>query len=541
MTAVSPLAYEQFSFTYAGTARPALREFTLALAPGEWLLVCGASGSGKSTLARAAIGLAPHFYPGATSGRVVVGGLDTRAHAVHELARRAALVFQNPQAQLFNSSVENEIAYAVESLGLPRSAMRERIAWAAEAVSITHLLGRAPHALSGGEQQRVAIAAALAVRPPLLILDEPFAHLDGAGAAQLRRTLKRIQGDGTAVMVIEHRLHDLVAEADRIAVVRDGALAVCDTPRTVLSGDLESLGVGVPYAVHLFRERGWGFVPLTAREAAEHAPGAAGLAPAVVPAAHRATPWLTLEHVSFALGGQLVLRDVTFGIARGESVALLGRNGAGKTTLLKMLMGLRRPTRGHVVVGGQNADQQSPAALAPLVGLVFQNANDQLFMPNVREEIELGARRLNRFDAAWCAEVIETLGLGGILERTPFRLSEGQKKRVAIASVLAMRPTVIALDEPTVGQDHATRQALTGLLHLLAERGHTLLIATHDLELAEVVAPRWLVLADGQIRADDTPDRIMMDEATMTAAGLAPTDRFIFERALAARETHAHV
>ncbi|MBI3733445.1 MAG: ABC transporter ATP-binding protein [Chloroflexi bacterium] len=535
MQTVSPLALQQFSFTYDGTTHPALRELNLTLERGEWLLVCGASGSGKSTLARAATGLVPHFYAGVTSGHVYVGGLDAHSHTVYELFRHAPLVFQNPQAQVFNSSVENEIAFGLESIGLPRSEMRERIAWASEAVGSGHLLTRAPHTLSGGEQQRVAIAAALALRPPLLMLDEPFAHLDGASAAQLRQQLKRIQRDGTTVLVIEHRLHDLVAEADRIAVVHQGALALCDWPHIVLAHDLERFGVGLPYAIRLFREHGWNFVPLTAREAAEHARGPMDAKPIGANARQRGASWLTLEHVSFARDGQTVLRGVTFDIARGESVALLGRNGAGKTTLLKMLSGLRRPLGGRIVVGGQDAAKQPPATLARRVGLVFQNANDQLFMPNVREEIELGARRLGIFDAAWCAAVIETLGLQHLLERSPFRLSEGEKKRVAMASVLTMRPNLIALDEPTVGQDHNTRQALIGLLQTLQARGHTLLIATHDLELAEMVAPRWLLLGEGRILADDTPDQIMLNDALMHAAGLAPTDRFVFERVLAAR------
>jgi len=537
-----PLAYRELSFQYEGATRRAVEDLTLNVERGEWLLVCGASGSGKTTLVRAAIGLVPHFYAGTMDGRVSVGGLDTRSHPVYELFRKAALVFQNPEAQLFNSSVENEIAYTLEPLGLSRPEMRERIARASHDAAVGHLLARSPHSLSGGEQQRVVLAAALALQPPMLILDEPFAHLDGESAVQLRAGLKRIRSEGTTVMVVEHRLHELVADANRIALLHQGKLALCGVPRAVLASDVGAFDVGLPFAARLFRERGWNFVPLDFSEAAEWLQRT-GLIVDWTPLAPEsmarsannagAEPVLTLEAVAFAHERIPVLTDVTFQIRRGESVALLGRNGAGKTTLLKMLIGLNRPQHGHIFVGGLNAGREPPASLARQAGLVFQNANNQLFMPSVREELEIGARRLKVFDPLWQSEVVSMLGLEPVLERTPFRLSEGEKKRVAIASVLAMRPALIALDEPTVGQDNTTRRALISLLRGLLERGHTVIVATHDLEFAEAVAPRWLVLADGRISADGQPDAIMADERVMQSAGLAMTDRFMLNRAVA--------
>jgi energy-coupling factor transport system ATP-binding protein len=544
----SPLAYRELSFQYEGVPRRAVEGLNLSVEHGEWLLVCGASGSGKTTLVRAAIGLVPHFYAGTMDGHVSVGGLDTRSHPVYELFRKAALVFQNPEAQLFNSSVENEIAYALEPLGLSRPEMRKRIARASDDAGVGHLLSRSPHSLSGGEQQRVAIAAALALQPPMLILDEPFAHLDGEAAVQLRAGLKRIRSEGTTVMVVEHRLHELVADANRIALLDQGKLALCGTPRAMLANDVEAFGVGKPFAARLFRERGWDFVPLDSSEAAEWLKRTGLLldwtlvAPDAMPRPAKnagAEPVLTLEAVAFAHEHMPILTNVTFQIQRGESVALLGRNGAGKTTLLKMLVGLHRPQHGHIDVAGLDAGREPPASLARQAGLVFQNANNQLFMPSVREELEIGAKRLKVFDPSWQSEIVSMLGLELVLERTPFRLSEGEKKRVAIASVLAMRPALIALDEPTVGQDDTTRRALIALLRRLLERGHTLLVATHDLEFAEAVAPRWLVLADGRISADGEPDAIMADERVMQSAGLAVTDRFMLNRAVAMERNRA--
>ena len=537
-----PLDYQGLSFQYEGATRRSVEGLNLSVEPGEWLLVCGASGSGKTTLVRAAIGLVPHFYAGTMDGHVSVGGLDTRSHPVYELFRKAALVFQNPEAQLFNSSVENEIAYTLEPLGLSRSEMRKRIAVRSEDAGIGHLLARSPHSLSGGEQQRVAVAAALALQPPMLILDEPFAHLDGESAEQLRAGLTRIRIDGTTVMVVEHRLHGLVANANRIALLHQGKLALCDAPRAALASVVEAYGVRLPFAARLFRERGWDFVPLDASEAAEWIERTGLLidwTPVAPDAVARpakdagAEPVLAIDAVAFAHERMPILTNVTFQVGQGETVALLGRNGAGKTTLLKMLIGLNRPQRGRIVVGGLDAGRESPASLARQVGLVFQNANNQLFMPSVREELEIGARRLKVFDASWQSEVVSMLGLESVLERTPFRLSEGEKKRVAIASVLAMRPALIALDEPTVGQDETTRRALIVLLRRLLERGHTVLVATHDLEFAEAVARRWLVLADGQVIADAEPDAIMADGSVMQRAGLTMTERFVLNRTVA--------
>ena len=481
-------------------------------------------------------------------GHVSVGGLDTRSHPVYVLFQKAALVFQNPEAQLFNSSVENEIAYTLEPLGLSRPEMRERIARASAEVNVEQLLPRAPHSLSGGEQQRVVIAAALALQPPMIILDEPFAHLDGESAAQLRDTLRRLNGQGTTVMVVEHRLHQLLADAHRIALMQRGQLAFSGPPRAALASQVETLGVGLPFVARLFRERRWDFVPLDAPEAVQWLQRAgrlrdwAPIAPDAMslPAPRAdAEPVLTLDGVSFAHQRLPILTNVSFRMGRGESVALLGRNGAGKTTLLKMLVGLQRPQRGRIVVAGMDAGRESPTALARQAGLVFQNANNQLFMPSVREEIEIGARRLKVFDPAWQSEVVSILGLESLLERTPFRLSEGEKKRVAIASVLAMRPSLIALDEPTVGQDESTRRALVALLRQLVERGHSVLVATHDLEFAEAVARRWLILKNGRISADGEPDAIMADEGVMRSAALVVTDRFQLNRAVAAEQSRA--
>ncbi|MCA1554215.1 MAG: energy-coupling factor ABC transporter ATP-binding protein, partial [Chloroflexi bacterium] len=469
----------------------------------------------------------------------LVAGLNTRNHPVHELFRHAALVFQNPEAQLFNATVENEIAFGLESAAMPRALMRERITWASEVMGIAPLLARAPHELSGGEQQRVALAAALALQPTVLMLDEPFAYLDAPGVRQLLETLEQIRRTGVSIVVIEHRLQDLVAHADRVALLSRGELTRCGSPRSVLAHDLDPLSVTLPYVTRLFREHTWQGTPLSVDEAVALAPPAYSVSHERSEASAGGAALVTLDGVSVTVDGQQRLSGISLTLREGEAAALLGRNGAGKTTLLQTLAGLRKPQHGCVVFHTASSAGVLNSHCRHPVGLVFQNANDQLFMPSVREEIEVGARRLKIFDAAWVANVIETLGLQPLLDRSPFRLSEGEKKRVTLASVLALRPRLIALDEPTVGQDEATRHALLQILRALNARGHTLLIATHDLELADALAPRWLVLANGELIADDTSTAVMSDEQVLSRAGLLPTQRFAFERALRARQAHA--
>ncbi|MFQ6058854.1 MAG: ABC transporter ATP-binding protein [Anaerolineae bacterium] len=526
----------------------ALRDVDLTIAPGEYVLLCGASGSGKSTLCRALNGLVPHFHGGRLEGHLTVDGLETRDHPVAELFAHVGLVFQNPQAQLFNSTVERELAFGLESLGLSPSEIRRRVRWAAQVVGIEHLLERSPRQLSGGEEQLVAIGAILALRPAILVLDEPFANLDPAGAARVRAVLREIHRLGTTVVVAEHRLHDLVADADRMVVLHQGRVVLDGPPRQVLREDVTRYGLNLPLSVRLFQEWGRPEVPLTVEEAMTLTP-----TPTPLPLPPQSWggprgggegeggwgvrvrgegPALEARDLSFAFDGLLALQGVSLTVGRGECVALVGANGSGKTTLVKHFVGLHRPASGQVLVLGRSTRGVRVAELARQVGLVFQNPNDQFFAPSVREEIEVGPQALGLYDPTCCEELIALFGMEPLLERSPYRLSEGEKKRVTFAAVMAWRPEVIVLDEPTTGQDKPFRDGLTRLLGELRARGHTVVLVTHDLEFAEANAGRWIVLAGGRVVADGPPGAVMADEAAMAAANLRPTQAFQLARAL---------
>jgi energy-coupling factor transport system ATP-binding protein len=537
------LRFDGVSYRYPGVAAWALRELDLAVAPGESVLVAGASGSGKSTLCRACTGLVPHFHGGELVGRVLVNGLDTRQHPVYRLFGHAGLVFQNPDAQLFNQTVEAELAYGLESLGLAPAEIERRLAWASDLAGLGSLLSRPPHALSGGEKQRVALGAILALRPRLLLLDEPFTHLDPEGAEGLRVILRAVQAEGIALVVVEHRLHEVVADADRLVVLHQGQVAADGPPRQVLAQDISGYGLNLPPLVRLFRAHRWADTPLSVDEALNRLQVAGSRLQVAERNTQHATrgtqsaicnpPVVEVEGVWFSYDRRAALRGVSLTLARGECVALIGRNGAGKTTLVKHFNGLLRPARGTVRVLGRDTRATPVAELARHVGFVWQNPNDQLFQPTVRDEVLTGPRALRACDPAWCDVLFERFGLGPLLDRSPFRLSEGQKKRVAFAAALAVRPELFVLDEPTAGQDELFRRELGTLIAELRAEGRTVVLVTHDLEFAAENACRWVALADGQIVADGPPEAVMADQDAMTAAGLRPTQRFQLAQALA--------
>ncbi len=499
---------------------------SLQVEAGEYVVLAGASGSGKSTLLRLLNGLIPHFYGGELVGGVRIGGIETREQPVHNWLPYVGLVFQNPEAQLFASSVERELTFGLESLGLPRDEIHARVNWASEVAHITPLLKRAPLMLSGGEQQRVAVAAVLALRPRVLALDEPFTNLDPEAAQDLRAILRTVRSEGTTVIVAEHRLAEMLADATRLVILAEGAVAIDDTPRSALTHDLAPLGVNVPTLVRFARAMGNHGVPLSVDEALAmgmRVPAKETRSGTLTPAMGMRRRVVEARALGHDLDGTAVLRDVNVDIGHGEVVALVGRNGSGKTTFLKHLNALRRPSRGSLVVLGYDTRHARVADLASRVGLVFQNPNDQLFKLTVREEVEIGARSVGRYDLGVMESLYEAFGLRLLLERSPFRLSEGQKKRVAFASALAARPELLVLDEPTVGQDAPSRDALVSWLRGLEQ---TVVVATHDLEFAQDVATRWIALADGMVVADGTPDAVMSDAGVMARAGLKPTPRF---------------
>ncbi|MGD9016474.1 MAG: ATP-binding cassette domain-containing protein [Desulfobacterales bacterium] len=526
------ISARRLAYHYRRTgAPPVLDNIDLTLDRGTFTLLCGASGSGKSTLCRTFNGLIPHFYGGRLEGSVRIAGRPVADQTVAALFDRVGMVFQNPEAQLFCGSVERELAYGLESLGLDRAAIRRRVSATAQRLSIESLLPRPPHELSGGEKHLVTLAAILALEPAMLILDEPYANLDPQHVQRIRSILKSLHSDGTGIVICEHRLAPTLPDAERMVVLRGGRVAANGTVEEVLRHDLETWGLELPLPARLGKYNGLRPIPLTADALPDDIQVPAlwegGPSPRTRLSSSPGTPpVLSVEALTARRGRQTLLDRVDFQAHAGECLAIVGANGAGKTTLLRHIIGLDRPVAGAVRIKGRGTKGRSVAQLAADVGLAFQNPENQFFRLSVRDEIETGPRALNTLDEGWIQSLVGRFGLSPYLDRAPYRLSGGEKKRVAFASALAARPSILALDEPTAGQDFHFRNALARLLEDIRAEGLLVVLVTHDLAFAEQCADRWLILAHGKLIADGRPREIMTDGSTLDRAGLSPTDRF---------------
>jgi len=508
-----------------------LDDIDLRILRDEFLLICGASGSGKSTLCRTFNGLIPHFYGGELRGDVFIAGVSTSQQTVSGLFRQVGMVFQNPETQLFNNTVEQEIVFGLESLGLSKTEIESRVSQNAEAVHISHLLFRNPHELSGGEQQLVSIAAILALKPQLLILDEPYANLDHDNVRKVREILQSIHRQGTGVVICEHRLPYTVPDVERMAVLQQGRIVMEGQPHDLLKQhNMEPYGLELPLATHVGQKLGMDPVPLSTEDliiAVSEASFPSELQPLSPEPLNVDSPIvMEVANISFAINRKAILHDISFSLRKGECLAIVGANGAGKTVLLKHLNGLYRASQGEVRLMGKNAESLKVSQLARLVGIAFQNPNSQFFKLNVWDEIAAGPKALNCYDEEWLKELVALFHLEPLLERAPFRLSGGEKKRVAFAAALAAKPVIFALDEPTAGQGWYFRRALGKLLTQLRRQGQAIILVTHDLAFAEAHAHRWLLMAEGQVVAEGTPRQIMANQEAMRSAHLEPTDAF---------------
>ncbi len=498
---MSVLQFENVSYAYPGTQEAAISDVSLAVEPGEFCVLAGLSGSGKSTLLRAAAGLVPHFHGGRFGGTVVVGGLDTREHGPAAIGAVAGTVLQDPETQVIMTTVRAEIALALENRGQQDAFIARAVEETALSLGIAHLLDRSTAELSGGELQRVALAAALASRPSLVLLDEPTSQLDPVAGDELIWQLRRLNQEAdTAVLLIEHRLERCLAAADRVIALSHGRL-VCDRdPRGFLEWSAESEPALATPGARMFARAGLRPPPTGVKQAraALRRAGvldngdAAGDGP--VPARPRRRrpgrrrgpePALELNGVWHEVkGGPTILRSVDLSVQAGEAVVLMGRNGAGKSTLLRHAAGLLKPTRGAVSSSGR-------------VALLLQNPGD--YFLNERVEQEAGA------------DALSLVGLAGLGERNPRDLSGGQRQRLALAIVLggSEPAAVIALDEPTRGMDTESKRGLAHWLRARAAEGIAVLLATHDAEFAAEFADRGVLLADGRVIADGPIEQVL--------------------------------
>jgi energy-coupling factor transporter ATP-binding protein EcfA2 len=549
--------FDRVTFAYPGATGPALQGVSLDLPEGELILVIGASGSGKSTLLRCLNGLTPHFSGGDLRGAVRVAGFDPVAATPRVLSRHVGFVFQDPEAQFVMERVEDEIAFALENAAMPSQEMRVRVEETLDLLDLTPLRNRLLKTLSGGERQRVAIAAALALRPRILVLDEPTSQLDPKSAEDVLNALVRLNADlGLTILLAEHRLERVLPFVDRILYLpEDGGPLLCDEPRTVLRQiDL------APPLVKLGKALAWEPLPLTIKEGLRFS--RPWLRDRTTPVdkpkpqpsilVNRQPPYIEVIGLTVRYGAMEVVRGVDFAVRPGEIVALMGRNGAGKTTLLRSLVGLVKPQAGAIKVAGESIAGKAVADICRRVGYLPQDPNTLLFAETVREEMLVTLRNhgegrgelsivdgqlpiVNDQSGAGNSQftmekaageghnsphavrrefadpdaLLARLGLTHKAGAYPRDLSVGERQRVALAAITVTLPGALLLDEPTRGLDYTAKEELVRLLKGWRGDGAAIVLVTHDVELAAALADRVVLMSQGQVIADGAPAAVL--------------------------------
>ncbi|HEY9338839.1 MAG TPA: ATP-binding cassette domain-containing protein [Kribbella sp.] len=495
------IEFDHVTMTYDGAREPALRDVSFTVPEGELALVIGRTGSGKSTLLRAINGLVPHFTGGTLAGRVLVDGRDTREYRPRDLADVVGMVGQDPMAGFVTDTVEDELAYSMESLGVAPDVMRRRVEETLDLLGLADVRDRALTSLSGGQRQRTAIGAALTSHPAILVLDEPTSALDPQAAEEVLAALQRLVHDlGVTVVMAEHRLERVIQYADRVIEVPGRAAAVS----TGLPAERMVTAPVAPPVVELGRLAGWSPLPLSVRDARRAAVVLRSELGSTAPARTAAALGAELARCTdlvVGYGAVTALRGVSLSLKAGEIVALMGRNGAGKSTLLNALVGILPARSGSATASGADPRRTKPSDLVKAVGLVPQEPADLLYAATVADECATADSDFG-VPAGSCRALLERLAPDVPLDAHPRDLSEGQRLCLALAVVLCGAPPLLLLDEPTRGLDYGAKRRLVAILRELSAAGHAVVLSTHDVEMVAEVATRVMVLADGELVSD---------------------------------------
>ncbi len=536
---------QNLSYTYPNMSEPTLSGIDLHIDDGEFVLLLGASGSGKSTLIQCLNGLVPKVAGGNLDGVIIINGKDVRDYKVHQLASDVGIIFQNPDTQLFSLTVGKDVAFGPENLGMPKEEIVRRVDLAMRIVGMEDMRDRFIFTLSGGEKQRVAIAGTLAMEPHVMVLDEPTSDLDPVGTGEVLSLVKRLnQEKDMTIILIEHKIDEVVHLADRVVVMDRGKIIMDDTPDEIFNDghdQLKSIGIALPQLseiVHAMKN-GFGdfegdlstyssYKTILARLCQLLRDKPANIArfrTAHTPPARTAPkPKIEIKNLRHTFeDGTVGLDDINLVIPEGDFVALIGHNGAGKTTLINHLIGFLKPANGTIFINGRDISGMRVATLAQSVGYLFQNPDNQIFTDSVTQELKFGLENIKLRDTAIEERVnraISMMELAEFRDRHPHSLSRGQRQRLAVASILAMEPDIIVLDEPTTGQDWGHVNKFLQQIRHLNELGKTIILVTHDMNLVAGYARRTVVMDKGKIVLDGDTRHVFSKQEILEKTGI---------------------
>jgi len=510
----TPLLIDNLSFRYRDRQGAAIHNISFEAKPGEVLLIAGASGCGKTTLVRCINGLIPRSYKGEMSGKVLVFGEEVKDWKLSQISQKIGTVLQDPERQILGTKVVNEVAFGLENLGMPRAEIYSRVDEALNFLKIPHLRNRETFNLSGGEKQKVALAGVLAMRPSIILLDEPLASLDPASAQDTLDAVRLLADQGLSVLMVEHRVEDVLRiKPERVMFMSEGEIRYL--------GDVAGLSKVVNY-----REVKLPAEDIVERAKHDPAPVEINVLPGVTSLQPESEALVRFENVAFGYESEVeILHGINLQINRGDVIAVLGPNGAGKTTFVKHAIGLLKPKSGKVFVGGRDTTEASVAEIASMLGYVFQSPSHMLFAPTVREELAFGPTNMKHTKEQIELEVKEALKIVNLSDKEqdpPLALSFGQQKRVSIAAILAMRSRILVMDEPTAGQDYQNyMNFMDSILQMPAFEA--IMFITHDVDLAAIYANRVLIISDGRLIADGKPQDVLRDFDRLKANRIIPT------------------
>ncbi len=506
---------KNLTYYYPEKDEPALYDIELNIGEGEFVFLTGHSGCGKSSLLRALAGLLPAYYGGAIAGEIRFDGRSLASWNKRELSRNIGLVFQDPEQQLVMTSVEQEIAFGLENLGLALPEMRRRVAEVLSLFDLTGLRSSSTFTLSGGQKQKVVLASILAMYPRVLLLDEPTSQLDPIAAQELLHYIQRLNLEwGLTIIMVEQRTDRCFHLADRVVLMERGRIIQQGSPRDIAGWADERFRFFIPPVAQVFSALGAEKIPLTIKEGRKllreyklsPAAEAGGTLAAACGCAGKfpdAAMFLEIKNLEYAYQKHLLcLEDINLSFSSGEITVILGENGAGKSTLLKLICGLLTSRHGRILLEGQDITGLPAEMLAGRIGYLSQDPNDYLFHDTVREEIAYGLKVRGQKDFGRVEETLQHLEIAHLADSHPRDAAGGERQRIALGAVLVTDPHVLLLDEPTRGLDSAVKGRLVKLLRTLRDEGKTLVIVTHDVEFAVEVADRAVILSGGRVVAE---------------------------------------